>query len=88
MKNEQRVLLELVKLGIGKDSFYKIPKGFDWLELFDLAERQRVTAIALDGINRCFEKGVELDIDFQTKMDWIGEAQQVEAYYQEHEKNL
>ena len=81
-------MLELVRSGLGKDSNYKIPKGIDWQELFDLAERQKVTAIALDGINRCFEKGVELDIDFQTKMDWIGAAQQVETYYQEHEKNI
>ena len=88
MKNEQRVLLELVKLGLGNEIFYKIPQGLDWQEIYNLAEKQNVTAIALDGINRCFEKGVELDIDFQTKMDWIGEAQQVEAYYQEHEKNL
>lgn len=88
VKNEQSVLLELVKIGIGKDSNYKIPQSLDWQEIFDLAERQKVTAIALDGINRCFEKGVELDIDFQTKMDWIGAAQQVETYYQEHEKNI
>lgn len=88
MKNEQRVLLELVKLGLGNEILYKIPQGVDWQEIFNLAEKQNVTAIALDGINRCFEKGVELDIDFQTKMEWIGSAQQVEAYYQEHEKNL
>ena len=88
MKNEQNVLLELVKLGIGKSSIYKIPRGSDWQEVFDLAERQRVIAIALDGINRCFEKGIGLDIDLQTKLVWIGAAQQVEVYYQEHEKNL
>ena len=88
MKNEQNVLLELVKLGLGKNSIYKIPWGVDWQEVFDLAERQKVTAIALDGINRCFEKGIGLDIDFQTKMEWIGAAQQVEVFYQEHEKNL
>ena len=88
MKNEQEELLELVKLGLGKDSVCKIPQSVDWLEVFDLAERQKVTAIALDGINRCFEKGIVLDIDFQTKMDWIGAAHQVEVYYQEHEKNM
>ena len=85
---EQSVLLELVKLGLGKDSESKIPQGIDWQGLFELAENQKVTAIAFDGINRCFEKGAELDIDFQTKMDWIGAAQQVEVYYQEHERNL
>lgn len=88
MINAQRVLLELVRIGIGKDSAYQIPQGLDWQELFDLADRQKVTAIALDGINRCFEKGVKLDIDFQTKMDWIGAARQIEALYQQHEANM
>lgn len=88
MKSAQRVLLELVRLGIGKDSVYQIPGGLDWHELFDLAERQKVTAIALDGMNRCFEKGAKLDIDFLTKMDWIGTARQIEAFYQQHEANM
>lgn len=88
MKNEQNLFLELVKLGLRKDSSYKIPKSVDWHEVFDMAERQKVSAIALDGINRFFEKGVELDIDFQTKMDWIGAAQQVEIFYRQHEANM
>ncbi len=88
MKSEQGILLELVKLGIGYKSINRIPKGIDWQEVFSMAEKHNMTAIALDGINRCFEKGIGLDIDFQTKMDWIGAAQQVEVYYQEHEKNL
>ena len=88
MNNTQRVLLELVRIGIGKDSAYQITQGLDWQELFDLADRQKVTAIALDGINRCFEKGVKLDVDFQTKMDWIGAVRQIEALYQQHETNM
>ena len=88
MKNEQNVLLELVRLGIGKDSNNKLPQGLDWQEIYNLAEVQNVTAIALDGINRLFEKGVNLDVDFQTKMDWIGAAQQIEMFYRQHEANM
>lgn len=88
MKTEQNVLLKLVRLGIGKGSDNKLPQSLDWQEIYNLAEMQNVTAIALDGINNTFEKGVELDIDFQTKMDWIGASQQVEVYYKEHEKNM
>lgn len=88
MKSIENVLLELVKLGLGKESVYQIPPGVDWQGLFDLADRHKVTAIALDGINRCFEKGIELDIDFQTKTDWIGDALQVETFYQQHEENM
>lgn len=88
MKNEQSALLKLVRLGIGKDSIFKIPQGLDWQEVFGMAEKQDVIAIVLDGIDICFDKGAALDIDFQTKMDWIGAAQQVENYYQEHENNM
>lgn len=88
MKNEQNVLLELVRLGIGKDSKNKLPQGLDWQEIYNLAEVQNVTAISLDGINRLFEKGVNLDVDFQTKMDWIGATQQIEMFYRQHEANM
>ena len=88
MKSVQNALLEFIKLGIRKDSFCKIPNNIDWQELFDLAEKQNLTAIALDGINRYFEKGNELDIELRTKLEWIGAGQQVEVLYKQHEANM
>lgn len=74
-------LLELVKLGIGKATVCKSLIDINWQDLFDLADRHCVTAIALDGLNKYFEKGIGVGIDFQTKMEWIGAAREVEAYY-------
>lgn len=81
------LLLELVHIGIGKK--HKLSKTYtskEWGELFCLAQRQGVTAIVLDGINKCFELGIALDMDFQTKMDWIGLAYQMETLYEQHKR--
>lgn len=88
MENVQKMLLELVKLGIGKKSHFKILDDIDWPEIYRLSEKQNVSAIVLDGINRCFKNGIEPGIDFQTKMEWIGHTQQIETLYQQHEMHL
>lgn len=81
-------LLELVKLGIGKATVCKSLIDINWQDLFDLADRHCVTAIALDGLNKYFDKGIGVGIDFQTKMEWVGAAREVEAYYKENEMHM
>lgn len=88
MSKTQEMLGELLRYGMGITSRCHIETFSNWGGLFELAMAQGVAAIALDGINRCFENGVNLDIDFQTKMDWIGEVTQMEQQYQQYEKNL
>lgn len=88
MSNTQETLGELVRYGLDVSSRCHIDKDTNWEELYELALIQGVSAIALDGVNRCFENGVNLDIDFQTKMDWIGEVTQMEQQYRQYEKNL
>ncbi len=65
-----------------------IPEHIDWNTLYSLAQNQGVVAIVLDGINFCYEKGIVLNLDFQTKMDWIGLVSQTEAIHAQHEKNM
>lgn len=88
MENVQKILLELVKFGIGKESHFKILHDIDWQEIYRLSQKQNVSAIVLDSINSCFKNGIELGIDFQTKMEWIGLTQQIETLYQQHETHL
>lgn len=89
MTQIEQLLLSLVRIGTKKGNTLK-PKveNIDWVELFSLAERQGVSAIALDGINRCFEEGLALNLDFQTKMEWIGSVSQQEVVYKQHEENM
>ena len=88
VKKEAVLLFELVRLGIGHSKMCSIPKVMDWQEVFRLTKEQGVTAIVLDGINRCYKNEIEVDIDFQTKMEWIGLVAQMEQQYKLHEKHL
>lgn len=88
MKTIQSELFNFIKLGIGKENSIKRTKPSNWDELFSIAQKQGVAAVVLDGINKFFEKGVKIDIDFQTKMEWIGLVQQMERQYQQYEKNI
>ncbi len=89
MKQIEQLLLSLVRIGVkkGKALTPGVEK-VDWDEVFSMAERQGVAAIALDGINRCFEDGLALNLDFETKMEWIGAVSQQEEVYKQHEKNI
>lgn len=86
MDEIKKVLLCLVRIGIGKEDQYTLPVVVNWENLFELSLEQGVAELVLDGINRCFVKGVNLNIDFLLKMDWIGEGTQMEHRYQQYEE--
>jgi len=88
MKKKQQCLTEFVRYGLGKSRICRVPRNVDWHELMALAEKQGVAAIVLDGINRCYENGISVDMDFQTKMDWIGLVHQIEIRYGKNEKAM
>lgn len=88
MRATDETVLALICYGIGKPVRCSFPKDIDWESVFGHSQKQGVAAIVLDGINFCFEKGIELNLDFQTKMDWIGLVSQMEAKYAQHEKNM
>ena len=88
MAISEEIVLDLVELGIGHSKVCPISKTVDWQEVFRLAKEQGVAAIALDGVNKCFENGHDAGIDFQTKMEWIGLVTQMEQQYKLHEKHL
>lgn len=88
MKTIQSELFNIIKYGIGKEPPILKTCSINWEVLFSTAQKQGVAAVVLDGINKCFEKGIKIDIDFQTKMEWIGLVQQMEQHYQQYEKNI
>lgn len=85
--NTYDCLFELLCYGLGKSDECKIPDGVNWSEVYNLALMQGVEGIALDGIDRCYNQSKNLGIDFQTKMEWIGDVQQMESLY-DHHKNV
>ncbi len=89
MNNEQLFLFELIREGIGHYNNRSLsPVDINWPELLDYAQSQGVAAIVLDGINICYEKGIELNLGFQTKMGWIGMVTQMESIYAQHKKSM
>ncbi len=78
------LFLKLVRLGLGVDDKTVLPKGnIDWLYIQDLANKQGLSGIVLDGVETLpFEKKPE-KIDL---LQWIGEVLQSEQVYAIQEK--
>jgi hypothetical protein len=83
----QNFLFELLRYGLGKSAECRIPDDVDWERVKTLSQRQGVEGIALDGIDKCYNQGREIDIDLETKFEWIGDVQQMESVYNHH-KNI
>ena len=88
MNKTQLTILELVSYDIWGEIMPRFLENVDWKEVLEQATAQGLSAIALDGINKCFEEGVKLEIDFQTKIDWTGQVTQIEQRYQLYEKDI
>ena len=88
MNSTQHTLIELIRHGIGQSDVCHISKGVDWQKTFSLSKTHGMAAIAFDGISGCFEKGIDLDIDIDLKLDWIGKARKTEQRYFKHEKHV
>lgn len=88
MNEIQEALDELVRYGLGLSGVCRIAADQNWQRLMQLSQLHGVAAIVLDGINRCFKNEINLNIDFQTKMEWIGLTNQMEQRYQIHERNI
>ena len=61
----------LVRLGIGTSVNAKIPNDVDWSELKDLAEKQGLAAVVLDGIEKLPEEQRPPKVFL---LEWIGET--------------
>ncbi|MBE6244376.1 MAG: hypothetical protein E7108_02495 [Bacteroidales bacterium] len=76
--------ISLIKLGIGHKA--DIPEEIEWKAVRQLASKQGLAAVVLDGVNALIERGLltggrAMDIDL--KFDWMGES--VVAYEQRYE---
>lgn len=86
MNSEQKTLLELLSCGLGNLEFPNIPQTVNWSEVKLLSQKHGVESIALDGLQHFYDAGQPIDIDFQTKLDWVGCAQLQEQTYAKHEQ--
>lgn len=87
------VFLQLVRLGIGTSKDAKISNDVDWISLKDLAYRQGLTAVVLDGLDEVRSKRSDVRIDWfpsrQLALQWIGEVMQnYKQRYVQYEKAI
>ena len=80
---KESLFLTLVRLGIEKktvnDSLLTVhvSNSIDWSTMKDLAEKQELSAVVLDGLNELRVKSGELRVNLQEKIllaEWIGEV--------------
>lgn len=69
--NITQLFFELIQVSLGtKEGFDKVPSGKDWFRLYDLANRQSLTSILIEGIDR--EPSSSRSIDKVLLLEWIG----------------
>lgn len=83
-----KVILDLVKCGLGNSEGCIIPDHTDWNHVMTLAAIHGVDAIAFDGIQRCHSNHIPIDIDIDTKLEWIGNTHIQEITYQSQEETI
>ena len=77
------LFLQLVRLGIGHSAKFQ-PIAVNWTEIKTLAEKQGLSAVILDGIERVSQ---DCQIPLDLKLQWIGEVlQEYEGRYKKYEK--
>lgn len=76
--NLHKTFLYLVRQGIGHTASIEITKKVDWVALKALAERQGLSAIVLDGLDKANVNNTYQahDIPVQLKLEWISEVLQ------------
>ena len=70
-KDITRLFFELVQVSIGTQAgFDDVPSGGDWVRLFDLANKQSLTSVLIEGINKV--SSLSQSIDKALLLGWIG----------------
>ena len=87
MTTEQRTLIHLLRASIIGKTDFVIPKCFDWASLIEEANRQGVSVIASDGLQKLYDDGVYSDLGDKelrrTKARWFGKTLEYEHRYGE-----
>ena len=87
----QESCIQLIKLGIGTSKDVKISDAIDWEAIKNLADKQGLTAVVLDGLNVVHDSGL-MDLGSmsqRSRLEWIGEVlQNYEQRYASYEKAI
>lgn len=87
--NTHELFLQLVRIGIGHaESTDLTIKVDDWIQIKALAEKQGLTAVVLDGLDKCRIETTDT-LPQSMRLEWIGEVlQNYEQRYVAYEKAI
>ncbi len=90
---DKQAFFSLLRMGIGKSRDTNIPAHIDWSEIKEMADKQGLSAVVLDGLNEVRRKGDDLRRDWRPTqamtLQWIGEVlQNYEGRYKAYEKAI
>lgn len=86
--SNERLLLDLIKVALGKSTRCALPDAFDWNALFDLSIKQCVPSVVLDGLNKSLASEPCQDnkgIGKMDKLKWLSMVLNMERQYTIHE---
>lgn len=79
----EKALFRLLSVGLGysDDSGIIDIQDDAWAKIYNIANKQGVSAICLDGVQRLSQKNSELNVDKRIKLQWIASAMKQEQSY-------
>lgn len=86
--SNEKLLLNLIKIALGKSKKYTLPNVLEWNILFDMSMKQCVPSVVLDGLNKSLASGPCQDnkgIGKMDKLKWLSMVLNMERLYTKHE---
>ena len=86
--SNEELLLNLIKIALGKSKKYTLPNALEWNILFDMSMKQCVPSVVLDGLNKSLASEPCQDNNGIGKMDklkWLSMVLNMERQYTKHE---
>lgn len=75
----QELFFELIQISLGnKDRFERLPSKEEWQVLYDLACKQSLESVLLEGVNRLKSVNANINLDTNLLLEWIGVGLQTE----------
>lgn len=86
--SNEKLLLNLIKIALGKSTKCTLPNTLEWNILFDMSMKQCVPSVVLDGLNRSLASEPCQDdkgIGKRDKLKWLSMVLNMERQYTIHE---
>ena len=85
--SNEKLLLNLIKIALGKSTKCTLPNALEWNILFDMSMKQCVPSVVLDGLNKSLASEPCQDnkgIGKRDKLKWLSMVLNMERQYTIH----